>query len=176
VGEGAGALLLEEYEFAKKRGANILGEIIGFSNCNNGSDLIHPKVSGVEQTIKTGLANAKLNPGEVDFISAHATSTLVGDMVEATAISNVYGDSPYVSGMKSYTGHTIGACGAIETIFALYMMQEGVIFPTLNLDEVDEECSMIKHPMEIIEKDISTVSIQNFAFGGVNTTLFIRKI
>ncbi len=176
VGEGAGALLLEEYEFAKKRGANILAEIIGFSTLSNGSDLIHPDVDGVKKTIIDGLKDAKLSADEVEFISSHATSTPAGDVVEATSIYEVYKDKPFVTAFKSFTGHTMGACGVIETIFTLYLMQENIIVPTLNLDEPDENCKMINHTMKIRDKNIRIASVQNFAFGGVNTVLFLKKV
>ncbi|MBN2041745.1 MAG: 3-oxoacyl-ACP synthase [Spirochaetes bacterium] len=175
VGEGAGAVLLEEYGSAKKRGANILAEVTGFSCTNNGGDLILPNSDGVKRTIKAGLENAQINPEDVDLISAHATATKAGDVIEAQAIFSEYGDNPYVTGLKSYVGHTMSACGVIELIFSLYMMQEKVIIPTLNLEEIDERCNMIKHSTKLIEKSVNTVSIQNFAFGGVNTCLFIKN-
>jgi 3-oxoacyl-[acyl-carrier-protein] synthase II len=175
IGEGAGAVLLEEYEHATKRGAPILAEVIGFSCSNNGGDLILPNADGVKRTIKMGLENARINSSDVDFISAHATSTKVGDIVEAQAIHAEYGEGPHVTGLKGYIGHTMSACGAIETIFTLYMMQEGVIVPTLNLEEVDQRCNMVKHVMKLRETNIDIASIHNFAFGGVNTSLFIKK-
>ena len=175
VGEGAGALLLEEYEFAKKRGADIIGEVIGFSCNNNGGDLILPNMNGITETIKLGLENARIGPDEVDFVCAHATATKMGDVAEAMAIYKAYGDSPYVTGLKSYMGHTMGSCGVIEAIITLYMMEQGIIAPTLNLDEVDERCSMIRHTKKLRESDIRIAAIQNFAFGGVNTSLLIKK-
>ena len=175
VGEGGGAVLLEEFEFAKKRGANILAEIIGFSCNNNGGDLILPDINGITQTIILGLKDAGIGANEVDFVSAHATGTKMGDIIEAQAIRTVYGDSPYVTGLKSYVGHTMGSCGAIETIIILYMMEHGFIAPTLNLHEIDERCSMIRHTMKLHESDIRIAAIQNFAFGGVNTSLIIKK-
>ena len=175
VGEGAGALLLEEYGFAKKRGADIIGEVIGFSCNNNGGDLILPNMNGITETIKLGLENAKIGPDEVDFVCAHATATKMGDVAEAMAIYKAYGDSPYVTGLKSYMGHTMGSCGVIEAIITLYMMEQGIMAPTLNLDEVDERCSMIRHTKKLRESDIRIAAIQNFAFGGVNTSLLIKK-
>jgi 3-oxoacyl-[acyl-carrier-protein] synthase II len=175
IGEGGGAIMLEEYEHAKKRGAPILAEVIGFSCTNNGGDMILPSADGIKRTISTGLANARINPEDVDFISAHATSTKVGDIIEAQAIHSEYGAGPYVSGLKSYVGHTMSACGVLETIFSMYMMQEGVIVPTINLEEIDPRCNMINHTSKLIEKNINIASIQNFAFGGVNTSLFIKK-
>ena len=175
VGEGAGAVMLEEYEFAKKRGANILGEVIGFACNNNGGDLILPNLKGITNTLKLGLENAKINARDVDLVSAHATATKMGDIIEAQAISDVFGDNPYVMGLKSYIGHTMAACGAIETIMSLYMMQAGFIAPTLNLEEVDERCAMLKHVQKILHQPVNIAAIQNFAFGGVNTILLIRK-
>ena len=175
VGEGAGAVLLEEYEFARKRGATILGEVIGFSCNNNGGDLILPNLEGITETIRLGLKDARIGPEAVDFISAHATATKMGDVIEAQAIGKIYGNSPLVTGLKSYMGHTMGSCGAIETIIALYMMQEGFVAPTLNLDQVDERCAMIRHALKLLEVDVRIASIQNFAFGGVNTCLIYKK-
>ncbi len=175
VGEGAGAVLLEEYEFAKKRGANILAEVIGFSCNNNGGDLILPNLDGIAETMRLGLKDAGISNDSVDFICAHATATKMGDVIEAQAIGRIYGDSPVVTGLKSYMGHTMGSCGVIEMIITLYMMQEGFIAPTLNLDKVDERCAMVKHAVNLLESDIRIAAIQNFAFGGVNTCLLVRK-
>ena len=175
VGEGAGAVLLEEYESAKKRGATILGEVIGFACNNNGGDLILPNLAGITQTIQLGLKDAAINAGDVDFVSAHATGTIMGDIIEAQAIYNAYGSRPPVTGLKGYMGHTMATCGVIETIITLYLMAEGCIAPTLNLETVDERCAMINHVMQLREQKIAVASIQNFAFGGVNTNIIIKK-
>jgi len=175
VGEGAGAVLLEEYAHARKRGATILGEVIGFSCNNNGGDLILPNIDGITKTLTLALETAALDPREVDFISAHATATKMGDVIEAQAIGSIYGQAPVVAGLKSYVGHTMGACGAIETIMTLHLMAEGFIPPTLNLEEVDERCTMIRHSTRLSEQRIRTAAIQNFAFGGVNTCLMLRN-
>ena len=175
VGEGAGALLLEDYEFARKRGATILAELIGFSCNNNGGDLIFPSIEGIAETLRLALKDAGISPDSVDFVSAHATATKMGDVIEARAIERVYGKSPVVTGLKSYMGHTMGSCGAIETILTLYMMEAGFIAPTLNLDTIDERCAMINHATKLIETDFCIASIQNFAFGGVNTCLMFKR-
>jgi 3-oxoacyl-[acyl-carrier-protein] synthase II len=175
VGEGAGAVLLEEYEFARRRGAPILAEVIGFACNNNGGDLILPNLNGISQTIRLGLADAAIAADDVDLISAHATATKMGDVIEAQAIHAVYGDRPHVTALKSYMGHTMASCGVIETILLIYMMAEGWIAPTLNLDDVDERCAMIRHVRTPLEKEVRVAAIQNFAFGGVNTNLLIRK-
>ena len=176
VGEGAGAVLLEEYEFARKRGAHILGEVIGFWCNNNGGDMILPNMNGIRETIVQGLKNAGIGPEDVDFVSAHATATKMGDVAEAMAISKVYGNGPHITGLKGYMGHTMGSCGVIETIIALYMMEKEFIPPTLNLDNIDPRCAMIRHTQKLREKSIGIASVQNFAFGGVNTSLFLKKI
>lgn len=175
VGEGAGAVLLEEYEFARKRGAHILAEVLGFACNNNGGDLILPNLNGITQTIRLCLQDASLPATAVDLVSAHATATKMGDVIEAQAIHAVYKDSPQVIALKSYMGHTMATCGAIETILALYMMAEGFIAPTLNLHEIDERCGMIRHVQKLVEQNIRIAAIQNFAFGGVNTSLIIKK-
>jgi len=176
VGEGAGAVLLEEYESARNRGAPILAEVIGFSCNNNGGDLILPNKDGIVQTIELGLKDAGISADSVDFVSAHATATKMGDVIEAQATGRVYGNSPLVTGLKSYMGHTMASCGVIETIITMYMMQEGFIAPTLNLDNIDERCAMIRHAQNLVETDVRTAAIQNFAFGGVNTCLIIKKL
>ena len=177
VGEGAGAVLLEDYESARRRGADILGEVVGFGCNNNGGDLIFPNVDGITATLRIGLDDARLNPGDVDFISAHATATKMGDVIESQAIRKVFGEqTPMVSGLKSYMGHTMGSCGVIETILSLYMMAEGFVAPTLNLDAVDPRCAMLRHTPGLTDYPLKVIGVQNFAFGGVNTCLLIRKI
>jgi 3-oxoacyl-[acyl-carrier-protein] synthase II len=176
VGEGAGAVMLEEYGYAKKRGAPMLAEVMGFACNNNGGDLILPNLVGIGETIRIGLKDARINADEVDFVSAHATGTKMGDVIEAQAVYDVYGNLPAVVGLKSYMGHTMGSCGAIETIIATYLMEEGFIAPTLNLDEIDERCAMINHVVSLREQPIRIAAIQNFAFGGVNTSLIIKKM
>lgn len=173
VGEGAGAILLEEYESAKARGANILGEVIGFACNNNGGDLILPNLDGIIATLRLALEDADISAREVDFISAHATATKMGDVIEAQAIDAVYGHGPLVTGLKSYMGHTMGSCGAIETILTLYMMEQGFLAPTLNLESVDERCSMLNHVRKLVKGQTKVAAIQNFAFGGVNTCLLL---
>jgi 3-oxoacyl-[acyl-carrier-protein] synthase II len=168
-------VVLEEYEMARARGARILGEVIGFACGNNGGDLILPNIDGIRRTIEAGLENAGLRPEQVDFISAHATGTKMGDVMEAQAIGKIFGKGPAVTGLKSYMGHTMGSCGAIETMIALYMMEQGFIPPTLNLEEIDDRCNMIRHVTQFMEADVNIAAIENFAFGGVNTILFLKK-
>ncbi|MBI5501376.1 MAG: beta-ketoacyl-[acyl-carrier-protein] synthase family protein [Deltaproteobacteria bacterium] len=175
VGEGAGAVLLEDLDGARRRGAPILGEVLGFGCGNNGGDMILPNLAGVEQTLRMGLENAKLAPDDVDFVSAHATGTRMGDVIEAQAIRNICGERPWVTGFKGHMGHTMGACGAIETILTLLQMKHGLVAPTLNLEEVDPRCAIVRHTMQPREERIRVAAVENFAFGGVNTCLFLRR-
>jgi len=175
VGEGAGAVLLEEYESARRRGAVILAEVAGFACNNNGGDLILPNLAGISETLRLALRDAGMAPGEIDLVSAHATATKMGDIIEAQAISAVYGDGPLVVALKGYMGHTMASCGVIETILTLYMMQEGFVAPTLNLEEVDERCARIRHATSLVKTPVRAAGVQNFAFGGVNTGLVLRK-
>ncbi len=175
VGEGAGAVILEELEHARRRGAPIFGEVLGFACTNNGGDLILPSPEGIVHCLQAGLENASIAPAEVDLVSAHATGTKMGDVIEAQAIGRVYGTGPAVVGLKSYMGHTMGSCGAIETILVLLMMAEGFIAPTLHLECVDPRCAMIRHVTRLTEAPVRVAAVQNFAFGGVNTCLFLRR-
>lgn len=176
VAEGAGAVMLEEYEFARKRGAAILAEVIGFACNSNGGDLILPNLDGITKTLRLCLENAQINAADVDLVSAHATATKMGDIIEAQATGRVFGTQPRVVALKSYMGHTMAACGAVESVLVLYMMQEGFVAPTLHLEEIDERCAMIRHVQKLEETPVKTAAIQNFAFGGVNTCLMIRKL
>jgi 3-oxoacyl-[acyl-carrier-protein] synthase II len=175
VGEGGGAVLLEEFESARKRGATILGEIVGFACNNNGGDLILPNLEGITATLRLALTDAAINPTEVDYVSAHATATKMGDIIESQAIEQVFGRGPYVTALKSYTGHTMGTCGVIELIMTLYMMAQNFLAPTLNLEDVDPRCGTLRHTPELIDAQTTIASIQNFAFGGVNTCLLVKN-
>jgi len=175
VGEGGGAVLLEEYESAKRRGADILAEVIGFGCNNNGGDLILPNLDGISATLRLALDDAGIAPEQVDVISAHATATKMGDVIEAQAIDAVYGDRPLVTGLKSYMGHTMGTCGVIELALMLYMMEQEFVAPTLNLDTVDPRCAMLNHVRELVNEQVNIAAIQNFAFGGVNTCLMLKN-
>jgi 3-oxoacyl-[acyl-carrier-protein] synthase II len=117
-----------------------------------------------------------LKPEQVDYISAHATATIQGDQAEAEAIRDIFGDRVPVSGMKGYIGHTLGASGAIELAACLEMMSRGIIYPTLNLEDVDASCSGIAHVQTPLEKEIKVVVKNSFAFGGINTVLVCKKL
>jgi 3-oxoacyl-[acyl-carrier-protein] synthase II len=175
-GEGAGVLLLEEYDHAIQRDAPIYGEVIGYSTCGSGTHVSQSSREGMRACMKDALRDAQLNPENVDYVSAHATATLQGDQAEAAAIGDVFGDKVPVSSLKGYIGHTLGASGAIELAASLEMIAQSIIYPTLNLDNIDPQCNQITHVMEPLEKAIHVVVKNCFAFGGINAALIVRKL
>ncbi|MCR4288691.1 MAG: beta-ketoacyl-ACP synthase [Candidatus Scalindua sp.] len=175
-GEGAGVLLLEEYEHAINRGAPIYGEVIGYSTCGSGTHVSQSSREGMRACMKDALKDAQLNPEDVDYVSAHATATLQGDQAEAAAIGDVFGGQVPVSSLKGYIGHTLGASGAIELAASLEMIAQSIIYPTLNLYDIDPQCNQITHVMKPLKKDIRVVVKNCFAFGGINAALIVRKL
>lgn len=176
IGEGAATLILEEYEHAKKRGANIIAEVIGFGTNTDGTHITNPNKYTIKQALELALSDAKLNSDKIDYINAHGTGTIQGDIVESQATYEVFGNKP-VSTIKSYTGHTLGASGSIEAVLSIEMMNRGWFCPTLNLENIDRNCA----PLDYIKKDgreIKTnyVMSNNFAFGGVNTSLIFSNL
>jgi len=175
VGEGAGCLVLEELEHAKQRGARIHAEVIGFGTNCDGRHLTNPDAAGMEQVMRLGLADAGIEASCVGYINAHATGTDTGDIAESKAMAAVYGTHTPTSSLKGHLGHTLGACGAVETWMAIAMIREGWAAPTLNLEDVDERCAPLDYvrdqPRQI---DTDIVVSNNFAFGGVNTSLVFR--
>jgi 3-oxoacyl-[acyl-carrier-protein] synthase II len=175
VGEGAGMVVLEELEHAKKRGAKIYGEIIGFSSLCDGSHMSTPSREGMVATMKASLENAGIKPDNIDHINAHATATDTGDVAEANATNEVFGEKIPLTATKSFTGHTLGACGAHELIFSLFMMEDNQVYPTLHFNELDPRCNNINIATDIAEKELNTVITNNFAFGGINTSIVLKK-
>jgi len=173
VGEGAAILILEELSAAVRRGAQILAEVLGFSTQCDAEHMSVPARAGMARTMAACLDSARMRVEDVDYINAHATGTLLGDAVEAQATADIFGERVPVSSMKGFTGHTLAACGAMEAIFSILMMQRGFLAPTLNLDDVDPACGGIRHVQEVQERPIHRVLSNNFAFGGVNTSLMI---
>jgi len=174
-GDGAGVLVLEEYEHARKRGAKILGEIAGYSTCGSGMDMSQSNCDGMKACIREAIRDAGLSPWEIDYISAHATATVQGDQAEAEAIREIFGDQIPVSSLKGYIGHTLGASGVIELAASLEMMARGVIYPTLNLENIDPKCGGIMHVQKPLKKEIKTILKNSFAFGGINASLVCKK-
>ncbi|MAF94770.1 MAG: beta-ketoacyl synthase [Rhodospirillaceae bacterium] len=175
-GEGAGILVLEELEHAKNRGAKILAEIKGYNTCGSGNHVSQPDRLAMVQCMNLALSDAGVTPDDIDFVSAHATATIQGDLEEAAAIHEVFGSETPVNSLKGYLGHTLGASGAIELAVAIEMMNNNIIFPTLNLDNVDEGCKMINHVKnDKLKKNIDFILKNCFAFGGINASIICKK-
>ena len=177
VPSGGGAtLVLESYESAVKRGATILGEIIGYGFSSNGGHISTPNVEGPARAMRRALEQAGIDPGEVDYINAHATSTPVGDANEAKAIFEIFGNKPYVSSTKSLTGHECWMAGASEVIYSLLMMQNSFIAPNINFENPDEDSSKLNIADKTINKEINIFLSNSFGFGGTNSALIIKKV
>ncbi|MBB3227261.1 3-oxoacyl-[acyl-carrier-protein] synthase II [Luteibacter sp. Sphag1AF] len=175
VGEGAATLVLEEYEHAKARGAHIYAEVIGFGCNSDGAHITQPTRETMAAAMRMALADASLAPEAIGYISAHGTATDRGDVAESHATASVLGTDVPISSMKSYVGHTLGACGALESWWAIQMMREGWFAPTINLTQPDPECA----PLDYVTGEgraIRTdhVMNNNFAFGGINTSLIFK--
>jgi 3-oxoacyl-[acyl-carrier-protein] synthase II len=175
VSEGAGTLILEEFNHARTRGANILGEIIGYNTCCDGAHMTTPRAQGMAQCMEGALKSAGCKVQDIDYINAHATGTRLGDAAEARAIAMLGDHKIPVSATKGYTGHTLAASGVMEAIFCLEMMARSLIIPTRNLETIDPDCAGICHVQKIIETPLDTVMTSNFAFGGINATLIFKK-
>ena len=177
VAEGGATLILEEYERAKKRGAPILGEIEGFWTNGSGAHLTNSDARSMEECLLAALKDAGRSPDEIQYVNAHATGTTHGDEVEATVINKIYGPGTPTASLKGYMGHTMGACGAIEAIATLLMMREGFIVSTLNLENPDPALPPLNHVMGGSRDQRSRLAASNnFAFGGVNTSLVFSAV
>jgi 3-oxoacyl-[acyl-carrier-protein] synthase II len=177
VAEGAATLILEEYERAKNRGAPILGEIQGFWTNGSGMHLTNSDARSMEECMLAALKEARRNPAEIQHVNAHATGTTHGDHVEAIVINKIYGPDVPTTSIKGYMGHTMGACGAIEAIATLLMMREGFIASTLNLESPDSALPPLNHVMgESWNQHFNLAVSNNFAFGGVNTSLVLSSV
>jgi len=176
VGEGAATLILEELEHAQKRGARIHAELVGYGTNCDGKHVTHPDMEGMSRVMSLALEDAELDVEAIGYINAHATSTEVGDIEESRAMARVLGDRVPVSSLKSFFGHTLGACGAIEAWLTIHMQRDGWYAPTLNLDNVDSRCAELDYIRgEGRALDAEYVMSNNFAFGGVNTSLVFRR-
>ena len=174
-GEGAGILVLEELEHAKKRGAPILAEVTGYNTCGSGAHISQSNRNAMIQCMNSALSDADLKPDQIDFVSAHATATLQGDIEEAAAIYEVFGAKTPVNSLKGYLGHTLGASGAIELAVTIEMMNNNIIYPTLNLKDIDDNCNMINHVQTKQKKNIDYILKNCFAFGGINASIVCKK-
>ena len=179
LSDGAGSLVLEEYDHAKSRGANIHAEIIGFGTSSDAHHMTAPPEDGRGAALAmiNAIDDAEINISEVDYINAHGTSTPLGDIAETIALKSVFGKSvPQISSTKSMTGHTLGAAGAIESIFCIKAINEGIIPPTINLDNPDPLCDLNYTPLVSNEKKVSVAMNNSFGFGGTNSTLVFKNI
>lgn len=176
VGEGAATLVLEEYEHAKARGAHIYAEIVGFGCNSDGSHVTQPEAATMAVAMRQALADADLAPQAVGYVSAHGTATDRGDVAESHATAEVFGPRIPISSMKSYLGHSLGACGAIEAWWAIEMMRRRWFAPTLNLVNPDPACADLDHLMGAGRNmDTEYVISNNFAFGGINTSIVLKR-
>ena len=176
VGEGGGTFVLEERERALSRGAHIYAEIIGFGTNSSGQHVTQPGKESMRLAMKLALDDANLSSQDIGYISAHGTATDIGDVEESKATAMIFGDQTPISSMKSYTGHTLGACGAIEAWACVNMMNEGWFHPTANLKIVDPECADLDYIQGgIRELDCGYTMSNNFAFGGINTSLIFKR-
>jgi len=181
LGDGAGILVLEEYEHAKERGAEIYCELAGFGMSGDAYHMTQPSKGGegAARCMRNALQDASLNPEDVDYVNAHGTSTPVGDVAETMAIHKAFGDHANqlaVSSTKSMTGHLLGAAGGIEAIFSVLSMRDGVIPPTVNLENQDPDCDLDYVPNMARQATVNVAMSNSFGFGGTNGTLIFKKL
>jgi 3-oxoacyl-[acyl-carrier-protein] synthase-1 len=174
---GAATVILESLESAQKRGAVILGEVIGYGFSSNGGHISNPTVDGPVRSLHMAMKDAGILAADVDYINAHATSTPAGDASEARAIDEVFGQyKPLVSSTKSMTGHECWMAGASEIVYSVLMMQNGFVAPNINFENPDEDSAKLNIAKMTVEKDIVVFLSNSFGFGGTNSSLIIRKM
>ena len=174
---GAASLILESYESAVKRGAPILAEVLGYGFSSNGDHISVPNVEGPSRSLLRSLEDAGISPDQVDYINAHATSTLVGDLNEAQAIHNIFGNSkPPVSSTKSMTGHEMWMGGASEIIYSILMMKNSYVAPNINFENPDEYSAKLNIVKNTIKHNIDIFVSNSFGFGGTNSSIVIKKL
>ena len=178
IGEGAGALVLEEYEHAKARGAKIYAELVGFGSNTDGEHITQPKKETMQQALELAIEDSGLSADAIGYVNGHGTATHHGDIAESWATYNALKQRAVpLSSLKSYVGHTLGACGGIEAWLAINMMNRGWFSPNLNLRNVDPECAPLDYIMGSgREMDVEYIMSNNFAFGGINTSLIFKRV
>jgi 3-oxoacyl-[acyl-carrier-protein] synthase II len=177
IGEGAATLILEEREHALARGARIHAEIVGYGTNSDGSHVTQPQSPTMQIALRLALEDAGLPPAAIGFVNAHGTATEGGDIAESRATADALGDRAPIHSLKSYLGHTLGACGSIEAWLGIMMMNEGWFAPTANLSHVDARCAPLDYVMgEGRALEIEYLMSNNFAFGGINTSLIFRRV
>ena len=176
LGEGAGTLIFEDWEHAHARGAPIYAEVAGFATNSDGCHITHPNAETMQIAMELALADADLPSSAIGYVNAHGTGTPHGDIAEARATWNVFGGKVPVSSLKSYMGHTLGACGALEAWMSIEMMRAGWFAPTVNLTRVDPQCAELDYIVDTgRELQCEYIMSNNFAFGGINTSLIFRR-
>jgi 3-oxoacyl-[acyl-carrier-protein] synthase II len=176
IGEGAGCLILEELDHAQARGATIYAELVGFGTNSDGCHVTQPNADTMQKAMRLALADSGLQPSDIGYINAHGTATQQGDVAESQATLNVFGAATPISSLKSYMGHTLGACGALEAWISIEMMREGWFAPTINLEQVDPECAALDYIAGTGRAlQCEYVMSNNFAFGGINTSLIFKR-
>ena len=178
-GEGAGVFVFEEYEHAKKRGAEILAELVGFAMTSDAADIVMPSRQGAERAITGALRDAKLKREDVGYINAHGTGTAANDKTECAAVADAFGhhaDDLLISSTKSMHGHLIGGTGAVELLACIMALRDGVIAPTIGYEEHDPECALDVVPNEARDAKVDVALSNAFAFGGLNAVLALRSI
>lgn len=176
IGEGACMLVLESEESMLSRGATPIAEVVGFGSTCDGVHITKPEAKTMQSAMELALKDAQILPSDIGYLNAHATATKWGDIVESHATHKVFGEQIAISSLKSYIGHTLGACGAIESIASIEMMNEGLFAPTINLQDIDKECAKLDYLQDFREIKTNYVMNNNFAFGGVNTSLIFKKV
>lgn len=176
IGEGGAYVVLESEESMLKRGSAAIAEVVGFGTTCDGTHITRPQSETMKQAMLLALKDASLKPDKIGYVSAHATATKWGDITESIATNEIFGEHIAISSLKSYLGHTLGACGALESIASIEMMNEGRFFGTLNLNEIDKECARLNYLTKSERIDTDFVMNNNFAFGGVNTSLIFRRV
>jgi nodulation protein E len=174
LAEGAGILVLEELEHAKRRGAKILAEIVGYGMTSDSKDMVNPDIEGPREAMRLALQDAKLPPMKIDYLNAHGTATTINDKNETNAVKDLFGKHAYnlaMSSTKSMHGHPLGAGGGIEAALCIRAMQEGWVPPTIGLDEPDPDCDLDYVPNVGRSMKVNYAMSNSFAFGGLNAVL-----
>ncbi|WP_254054591.1 beta-ketoacyl synthase N-terminal-like domain-containing protein [Roseovarius sp. EL26] len=176
IGEGAGTLVLEEYEHAKARGATIYAEIAGFGTNSDGKHVTQPTAETMEKALRLALEDAGVSPNDIDFVNGHGTATDRGDVAESQATAAVFGQNVPYHTLKGHFGQTLGACGVIETWLGIEMMRSGWFPPIANLTNRDPLCGELDYVTDQRRHlDVDVMMLNNFAFGGINTSVIIKK-
>ena len=169
-------LFRSDLEHAEARGATIYAELVGFGTNSDGCHVTQPNAATMQRAMELALQDADLQPSDIGYINAHGTATAQGDIAESHATLAVFGGGTPISSLKSYMGHTLGACGALEAWISIEMMREGWFAPTINLEETDPECAALDYIAGTgRELDCEYVMSNNFAFGGINTSLIFKR-